>query len=73
MKFFLLQTLSGAIIMAQSEPGSEGNKGVLRIPQSSRFTEVSPSDCLVSYPRRSLWESYPSAEMQSVHSTAAAN
>ena len=32
-----------------SEPGSNGNEGVLRIPQNSSITEASPSDCLVSY------------------------
>ena len=30
---------------------------------------ASPSDCLVSYAAHTLWESYPSAEMQSVYST----
>ena len=33
-----------------SGPGSNGNEGVLHIPQSSSTTEASPSDCLVSYP-----------------------
>ncbi len=55
------------------EPGSNGNEGVLRIPQSSRITVTSPSDCLVSYPRHSLGVSYPSAEVQSVYSTAPAD
>ena len=35
---------------AWSGPGSNGNEGVLHIPQSSRITGTSPSDCLVSYP-----------------------
>ena len=35
-------------------PGSDGNKGVLRIPQSSSITGASPSDCLISYPGYSL-------------------
>ena len=48
------RTLSGVTTPGQSGPGSDGNKGVLRIPQSSRFTETSPSGCLVSYPRHSL-------------------
>ena len=56
--------------MGESGPGSEGNEGVLRIPQSSSITGSSPSDCLVSYPGHSLGESYPSAEKQSVYSTA---
>ena len=34
----------------QSGPGSNGNEGVLRIPQSSSITGTLPSDCLVSYP-----------------------
>ena len=62
----------------QSVPGSNGNKGVLRIPQSSYFTGTSPSDCLESYPGYSLvcvcvGGSYLSAEMQSVYSTAPAD
>ena len=43
------RTLSGATTPGQSEPGSNGNKGVLHIPQSSSITGNSPSDCLVSY------------------------
>ena len=66
-------TLSGATILGQSGPGSDGNKDVLHIPQSSRFTRASPSDRLVSYPQHSLGESYPSAEMQLVYSTAPAD
>ena len=45
---------SGATISGQSEPGSNGNEGVLHIPQSSSITGTSPSDCLVSYPEYSL-------------------
>ena len=41
--------LFGATTPGQSGPGSDGNNGVLRIPQNSSFTETSPSDCLVSY------------------------
>ena len=66
-------TLSGATTPGQSGPGSNGNKGVLHIPQSSSSTGASPSDCLVSYPGHSLGESYPSVEMQSVYSTAPAD
>ena len=36
-------------------------------------TGASPSDGLMSYPENSLEESYSSAEMQSVYSTAPAN
>ena len=43
------RTLSGATTLGQSGPGSDGNKGVLRIPQSSSITGASLSDCLVSY------------------------
>ena len=43
------KALLGATTPGQSGPGSDGNKGVLRIPQSSRFTEASPSDYLLSY------------------------
>ena len=38
----------------QSGHGSNGNKRVLHIPQSSSITGASPSDCLVSYPGHSL-------------------
>ena len=38
------------------------------------ITGTSPSDCLVSYTGHSLWwESYPSAEKQSLYSTAPAD
>ena len=33
----------------QSGPGSNGNEGVLCIPQSSSITGTSASDCLVSF------------------------
>ena len=52
---------------------SNGNEGVLRIPQSSSKTGTSPSDCLVSYPGHSWGGSYPSAEKQSMYSTAPAD
>ena len=67
------RTLSGVITPGQSGSGSRGNKGVVCIPQSSSIDGVSPSDCLVSYPGLSLVESYPSAEMHSVYSTAPAD
>ena len=63
--------LSGATTLGQIGPGSDGNEGVFRIPQSSSITETSQSDCLVSKTGHSLVEgSYPSAELQSVYSTA---
>ena len=40
--------------LGQSGPGSNGNEGVLHIPQSSSITGTSPSDCLVLYPGHSL-------------------
>ena len=45
------RTLSGATTPGQSGRGNDGNEGVLRIPQSSNITGISPSDCLVSYIR----------------------
>ena len=53
-------------------PGSNGNKGVLHIPQIAK-TGDSPSDCLLSYSGHTLGKSYPTAEMQSVYSTAPSN
>ena len=65
--------LSNATTPSQSEPGSDGDKGVLHILQSSNITEASPLDCLMSYPGHLLRESYSSAEMQSVYSAAPAD
>ena len=64
------RALSGATTSGQSGPGSDGNEGVLCIPQSSSITGTSSLDCLVSYSGHSLGGSYSSAEMQSVYSTA---
>ena len=49
------RTLSGATTSGQSGPGSDGNEGVLCIPQSSSITGTSPSDCFVSYLGKSWW------------------
>ena len=66
------RTLSGATILGQSGPESDGNEEVLCILQSFNITEASV--CLVSYPGHSLrGGSYPSAEMQSVYSIPLAN
>ena len=65
--------LSNATTPGQSGPGSDGNKRVIYIPQSSNITEASPSDCLVSYQGYTLGESYPSVEKQSVYSAATAD
>ena len=43
------KTLSGGTTPDESGPGSDGNEGVLCIPQSSSITGASPSDCLMSY------------------------
>ena len=68
------RTLPAATTPSQGGPGSNGNEGVLRIHQSSSITRTSPSDCLVLYPGHWLGGgSFPSAEMQSVYSTAPAN
>ena len=47
--------LSGVTTLGQSGSGSNGNEGVLRIPQSSSITGTSSSDCLMSYPEHLLW------------------
>ena len=39
--------LSGAATSGPRGPGSDGNEGVLHIPQSPNLTGTSPSDCLV--------------------------
>ena len=40
--------LSGANTLSSSEPGSNGNEGVLCIPQSSSISGTLSLDCLVS-------------------------
>ena len=68
------RTLSGATSPGQKGPGSDGYERVLRFPQSSSITGASSSDYLMSYPGYSLGGvSYPSAEVQSVYSTAPAD
>ena len=54
------RTLSGDTSPGLSGPRSDGNKGVICIPQSSSKTGASPSDYLVSYTGHSLRQSYPS-------------
>ena len=61
------RTLSGATTPVLSGPGSNGNKGVLHIPQISK-TRASSSDCLVSYSGHLLVGSSSSTEIQSVYS-----
>ena len=61
------RTLTGTTSPGQSGFMSNGNKGVLLIPQSSK-NKSSPSKNFESYPRHMLpGESYPSLEMQSVY------
>ena len=64
------RTLSGATTPGQSGAGNNDNNGVLCILQSSSITGTSPSNYLVSYPEHSLVESYLSADMKSVYSSA---
>ena len=66
-------TLPGATIPGQNGPGRDGNKVLHHIPQSSTITRTSPSDCLVSHRTLIGKGSYPSAENQSVYSTAPAD
>ena len=63
-----IRTLSVATTPGQSEPRSNGNEGVLYIPQSSSITGTSPLDCLISYAGHSFGEPYSTVEMPSVHS-----
>ena len=49
IQFDSIEAQLGGIIPGQSEPGSNGNEGVLYIPQSSSIIGTSPSDYLVSY------------------------
>ena len=60
--------------MRQTGPGSDGNKGVLRITQAPGLQEPHHIR-LVSYPGQSLVvvESHPFANKQSVYSTALAD
>ena len=62
--------LSGATTPGLGGLGSDGNEGVLHIPQSFSIAWTSPWDCLVSYPGHTMRESYPSLEMQLVNTTA---
>ena len=46
----IARILSGATTPSQTGPGSDGNEGVLHIPQISSITGTSLSDCFVSHP-----------------------
>ena len=65
------RTLSGANTPGQSGPESDGNEGVLCIPQNSSITGTSSSDCLVSYPGHMLVGGL--AGKQSLYSTFTAD
>ena len=69
------RTQSGVNTQGKNEPGTDGNEEVLCISQCSSITGTSPSDCLSSYPGLSLmgWLTYPTAEVQSMYSTAPAD
>ena len=67
------KTLSDDTTPSQSGIGSDGNDGVLYMLQRPSIIGASPSDCLVSYLGHPYGGSYPSAEMQSVYSTAPAD
>ena len=67
------RTLSCATTPGQSACGSDGNEGVLRIPQSSSINGTSASDRLVSYPGHLLGKSYSSEEMQLVYFAVSAD
>ena len=58
------RALSGATILVKSGPGSNGNEGLLCIPQNP----WNLTDCLVSY-LGYLLGSYPSAKVKSQYST----
>ena len=64
---------SGAITLGQCGPGSDSNDCVYCISQSSGFTEDSQSDWSVLYTSYSFRETFLSAEMNSVYSTAPAD
>ena len=67
------RTLSGATTPSQGGPESNGNEKVLYFTQISK-TWDSLSDRLMSFPGQSLvGKSYPSAETQSIFSTAPAD
>ena len=66
----IYRILSGATKLDISGPWSDGNEGLLRIPQSSSITGASSSDYLVSYISCIRWGwFYTPTEMQSVYST----
>ena len=71
--WYINNTLSGAITLGQSWSGSNGNEGVLRIPQSSRISGTSPSDCLVSYQETCCGVVLPLQKKQLMYFTVSIN
>ena len=67
------RNLSGATTLNPSGTGSDSNERVLNIPQISTITGTSPSDFLCHIQDTHRGGSYPSAEKQSVCSTAPAD
>ena len=67
------RVLSCATTPGQSGHSSDGNYGVLCIPQSSSIAGPSSSDCSMSYPEHSFEGTYSSVEVQSVYSTTSAD
>ena len=67
------KTLSGATKLGQSGPESNGDEGVLCIPQSSNITRALLSDCLVSYLGDLLGGVLTPAEIHLVYSTTPAD
>ena len=65
-------TLSGVTTPGLSGLGSDGNEGVLHIPQSSRITGTSPSVCLVSY-QDTHWGDLTPLQRCRLYSTTPAN
>ena len=68
------KTLSGATTPGQSGPRNDGKEGILLIPQFFSITGASPSYCFMSYQEYLLGGGItPSAEKQSVYTTAPAD
>ena len=67
----IARTLTGSTTSGQSGTESNGNEGMLYIPQSSK-TRASPWDHFVSYPGH-IGGGYLSAEVKSSYSTSPAD
>ena len=67
------RTLSRATTSGQSESGSDGNEGGYFAFFKAPLTRALSLDGLMSYAEHLLGESYSSAEIQLIYSTASAN